>query len=988
MQLRKTHPVDAHEPLTHQEPRIRDIAKSLYTFLRDAKPSFFAVAGWKKSVTDLALKDERFRGLLLRFIDVLPSLADNTLAVRIFREYLRDAADRPSLLIRSAEVFSRTVPASIAAPLIRASVKTLGRQFIIGANPENALPVIEELRLKGAFVSLDLLGEAVVSEAEAEEYAARYLDLFDFFVSRIAKEPDADRAAESLDISLKLSSFSSQTDPLDFEGSRDRILARLRPVLEKARQQSLSLTFDMEQYHHKDLVIAAYKQVLSEYRGRVRASIALQAYLKDTRDDLLDLIRWARAGGHRIGIRLVKGAYWDYEVVQSRLNGWPEPVFLSKDETDANYEDLTRVLLENADVVRPAIATHNLRSLANALALAEGLGLGPADLEFQFLYGMGGPLMTALQHAGFANPVRVYCPIGELLPGMAYLVRRVLENTANESFFRKTFGEGLSLNDLLRRPEPHAEQPVVRADAFRNEPLIDFSKQENRDALRAALLRVRRSLGKRYPLVLNGREIVTAQEAPSTNPARPDEVIGRVSRATREHADRAIEAARKAFPAWRAVSPEMRAEYLLRAAVELRKRHYDLIALEVYEVGKTVREADGDVTEAIDHLEYHARRMLELAGPRRLGGFAGEINEYSYEPRGVGVVIAPWNFPLAIPAGMTSAALVAGNCVILKPSGLSPVVAWELSQAFRAAGLPDGVLQYLPGPGGEIGEYLVAHPGVDLIAFTGSKDVGLRINERAAATRQGQRNVKRVVAEMGGKNAVIVDDTADLDEAVRGVLASAFGYQGQKCSACSRVIVLDQVFGTFSRRLVEAAKSIGVGPPEESRTFLGPLIDGAAVEKVKRFIEIGKAEAEPLLIREEDREGPFVGPAVFLAPRDAVIARKEIFGPVLALIRAKDIAEAVAIANASEYALTGGLYSRSPANIALAKREFQVGDLYINRKITGAVVGRQPFGGTGMSGLGSQAGGPDYLLQFLTPRTISENTMRKGSALFEGTGRQ
>ncbi len=969
------------------EPRVRQIAGALYSFLKQEKPSFFASGGWRKSVIEWSMKDERFRTQLLRFIDVLPALRSDDHVLRIFREYLQEAGPAPSILRRSGEVFSRTVPALIGAPLIRSAVRTLAREFIAGSDPADALPAVEILRSDGAFVSLDLLGEAVVSEAEAGAYALRYLDLLDLYGGRADEDPDPGGTAGPLDISLKLSSFYSQTDPLDFDGSIERIIAALRPVLEKAGLQGVSLTFDMEQYYHKDLVIAAFKRVLSEHRGRVRGSIALQAYLRDTRGDLLRLVRWAREQRQRIGIRLVKGAYWDYEVVNSRQKGWPVPVFLSKEETDANYEDLTAVLLENADAVRPAIATHNVRSVANALALAERMGLGPDAFDFQSLFGMGGPLRSAMRRAGFPHAVRVYCPIGELLPGMAYLVRRVLENTSNGSFFRKVFGEGLSLEELLRKPVPATERAAARPDEFRNEPLIDFSRSENRGAVKQALLRVRGRFGRHYPLVLDGKEVVTKAEALSANPARPDEIVGRVSQATRDDADRAVEAARRAGASWHRVAPEERAAYLVRAAGEMRRRRFDLIALEVYEVGKTVSEADADVAEAIDHLEYNGRRMKELGGPQRLGRYPGEINEHVREAVGVSVIIPPWNFPLAIPTGMTSASLVAGNSAILKPSGLSPVIAWQLFDIFRAAGLPDAVLQYLPGPGSEVGEHLVSHPGIDLIAFTGSKDVGLRIVQQAGATRPGQRNVKRVVAEMGGKNAVIIDGTADLDEAVRGVLESAFGYQGQKCSACSRAIVLDEVFDPFSRRLSEAAKSIAIGPPEEPGTFLGPLIDKSAVQKVRRYLELGNREAEPVLVREAgQKNGYFIGPALFAAPPEAAIAREEIFGPVLSLIRARDFDHALALANGSEYALTGGLYSRSPANIERARREFLVGNLYINRKITGALVGRQPFGGTGMSGTGSQAGGPDYLLQFMHPRTVSENTMRKGSApVDEGT---
>jgi RHH-type proline utilization regulon transcriptional repressor/proline dehydrogenase/delta 1-pyrroline-5-carboxylate dehydrogenase len=655
-------------------------------------------------------------------------------------------------------------------------------------------------------------------------------------------------------------------------------------------------------------------------------------------------------------------------------------VYLQKAETDRAYEELTKVLLENAEFVYPAIATHNVRSMSRALALAEKMGLAAGDFEFQALYGMGDPVLRALKKTSVQNPVRIYCPVGELIPGMAYLVRRILENTSNESFLRKSFVEGSSVEDLIRPPAPAEGNIEEDSGGFRNEPATDFSKARSRVKLKEALTAVRKEFGRHYPLVVGGREVRTERETLSQNPARPQEIVGRVSSASKEEADRAIEEAKKAQKLWRATPPEQRADALFRAAEEMRKRKFALAALEVYEVGKTAMEADSDVAEAIDYLEYYGRQMIEPGRTKRLGRYPGEVNEYLYEPKGVGVVISPWNFPLAIPAGMTSAALVAGNCVILKPSGLSPAIAWQLVDVFRQAGLPAGVFQYLPGPGAEVGEYLVSHPDVDLIVFTGSKDVGLRIVRIAGDTRRGQKNVKRVVAEMGGKNAIIIDDTADLDEAVKGVLESSLSYQGQKCSACSRVIVLPDAYQEFCERLAEAMKSIEIGPPEEPGTYMGPLVDEGARRKVQGYIEKGRKEGKALLVREAQGEGYYVGPALFEVGPEAVIAQEEIFGPVVSVIRAADIEDAISIANSTDYALTGGLYSRSPANIEKAKREFNAGNLYINRKITGALVGRQPFGGFGMSGVGSKAGGPDYLLQFMNPKSVSENTLRKGVA--------
>jgi RHH-type proline utilization regulon transcriptional repressor/proline dehydrogenase/delta 1-pyrroline-5-carboxylate dehydrogenase len=963
------------------ENRTREIAFELFSFLKDEKPSFFDKSGWKGKVIEWSMRDESFKVQLLRFLDVLPALKTDALVMRVFSEHLGEAASAAALLRQGAEVFARSAPAVIAAPVVRASVRSLARQFIAGTDPKDALTFLEALRKDGARLSVDLIGEAVVSEAEASSYAERYLELLDFLAPRFTPGNGREARRDRLDISLKLSSLYSQMEPLNWEGSIEQTAGALRPILIKARERGASITFDMEQYYFKDLFLAVFKKVAVEFRDFPFPGIALQAYLRDTQEDLVRLVQWAKENRRRITIRLVKGAYWDYETVTNRQRGWPVPVFLNKEETDRNFEELTRILLENTEHVSPAIGTHNMRSISNALALAEELKLSPEAFEFQMLYGMADPLRRALSRMSIPYPIRVYCPVGELLPGMAYLVRRVLENTSNESFFRKSFAEKQPFEDLIRPPVLHQEKKREEApDAFRNEPAADFSKSDNRQKIKDALSEVQTSFGKRYPLVLGGKEVFTDKETLSINPARPGEIIGRISSASRAHVDKAVEEAKKAQAAWSRTPPEARAGYLFRAAGEMRKRRFSLAALEVFEVGKSILEADSDVAEAIDYLEYYGRQMIELGRPRRLGNYPGEINEYVYEPKGIAAVISPWNFPLAIPAGMASAALVAGNCAILKPSGLSPVIAWQLVDVFRAAGLPGGVLQYLPGPGAEAGEYLVSHPGIDVIAFTGSKEVGLRIVRLAGEARPGQQSVKRVVAEMGGKNAVIVDDTADLDEAVRGVLESSLGYQGQKCSACSRVIVLPAAYGEFCERLTEAMKSVAIGPPDDPKTFMGPLVDKAALAKVQGYIEKGRQEGKTLLIREAKGDGFYVGPALFEVGADAVIAREEIFGPVLSVIRAEDIDDAIAIANQSDYALTGGIYSRSPANIKKAKSALRAGNLYVNRKITGALVGRQPFGGFGMSGIGSKAGGPDYLLQFMNPKTISEYTLRKGVA--------
>jgi RHH-type transcriptional regulator, proline utilization regulon repressor / proline dehydrogenase / delta 1-pyrroline-5-carboxylate dehydrogenase len=963
------------------EGAITRIGRELYSTTAKAPPLFDSRT-WIGRLMDWSMKNEEFKTSLFRFIDVLPSLRNDETVVSLMREYLGSEDETPKILrIGIGLIPGKDLGSRLAGPVIRKAVTSIARQFIVAGEPETIVKTLHNLQQDGTRFTIDLLGEVVVSDREASRYLEAYLSLLDLLQEQFPHE-----AA----VSLKVSSFDSQLDPVDWSGSINRATEGLRPILSKAKQTGISLTFDMEHFSYKDLIIELVKNVLldPEFQDGPNVSLALQAYLIDTVRDLRGLIAWLREQKKRIGIRLVKGAYWDYEYVKNTQQGWPVPVFLNKAETDRNFERCTRLLFESIDAVFPEIATHNLRSIAHAAATAESLGIGKDGFEFQMLYGMAEELRKAVRAKGY--PVRVYTPVGELVPGMAYLVRRLLENTSNTSFLRRAFSERLAFEELIAPPVAPSAAAIQAAPGpgFRNQPLLDFSASVNREQFSAALKAVKAEAGRTYPLIIGGNHFLTGKESVSHNPADPAEIVGRIASATKRECDRAIQEAEQARDLWRRTPPDDRAEFLFKAAEEMRKQRFSLAALEVIEVGKTWKDADGDVAEAIDYCEYYAREMIRIGGPKKTGRYPGEVNECSYLPKGIAVVIAPWNFPLAIATGMTVAAIVAGNCTIFKPSGLSPAIGFRLCEIFRTIGLPPGVLQFLPGPGSEIGEHLVSHPAVDVIAFTGSKDVGLRIVRLAAET--STRSVKKVIAEMGGKNAVIVDETADLDEAVKGIVESAFGYQGQKCSACSRVIVLADVEQEFRERLTEAIKSIRIGPPEDPSNSMGPMIDEKALEKVRTYIEIGKQEATPVLLWDaparSGQGGWFAGPSVFAdASPDSRIAQEEIFGPVLTLMRAKTIDEAIDLANRSQYALTGGLFSRSPENIRKVREGFLSGNLYINRKITGALVGRQPFGGFGMSGVGSKAGGPDYLLQFMNPVCITENTIRRGFAPMDTT---
>ncbi|MFA6223623.1 MAG: L-glutamate gamma-semialdehyde dehydrogenase [Desulfomonilaceae bacterium] len=968
------------------EDRIHEIGQKIYSLMGQELPSVFDRKKWSGRLTDWVMKDEALKIQLFRFVDVLPTLKSDPLVVRMLKEYFEDVPDNPFL--HGIGRLSGILP-HVAAKAVRTGVESMAEQFIGGRDEHDALKVLQKLRDEGITFGVDLLGEAVLADSEAFSHAERYRRLLKYVAPLINQWPevpivdyDNHGRIPVLDVSVKISSLYSQIDPRNWDGSIRNIKETLIPLIKQAIEMDVSITLDMESYHFKSLTIAVFRSLFDDVPDLKFAGLVLQAYLPETKSDLLSLMDWATKTKNRIAVRLVKGAYWDYETVINQQQGWPVPVFLNKEETDLNYEELTRILLENTERIRPAIATHNIRSISHAIATANALNLPLPALEFQMIYGMAEPVRQALQKMNYR--VRAYTPIGELIPGMAYLIRRLLENTSNESFLRKSFSESVSVDELLKAPKkPSDRQKSFESfhQEFINEPLIDFSIFDNRKNMTEALRKTRQMLGRKYPILIGAKDVWTDQKILSLNPSSPNEIVGHVCAGSKEDAEKAIATARLAWPSWRKTSVEERTGILLRAAQEIRKKRFELMALEVYEVGKIWTEADGDVAEAIDYLEYYAAEMTRLGDPKTMGNYPGEVNEYFYEPRGVGAVIAPWNFPLAISTGMVSAALVTGNCVIFKPSSLAPVLGWRLTDIFRSVGLPPGVLNFVPGPGQEVGECLVASAIIDFIAFTGSRDVGLNIVKLAGAMQPGQINVKRVIAEMGGKNAIIVDETADLDEAVKGVLDSALSFQGQKCSACSRVIVVGDHYDEFCRRLKEAMESIVIGPPEEAATYMGPLIDKAAMNKIEDYIRLGNREGKAVLVRSVQRDGYFVGPAIFtdVSP-DSRIAQEEIFGPVLVVIKAQNLDDAIDIANATPYALTGGIFTRSPANIQKVKSDFRVGNLYINRKITGALVARQPFGGFGMSGVGSKAGGPDYLLQFMNIRSISENTLRRGFA--------
>ena len=519
-------------------------------------------------------------------------------------------------------------------------------------------------------------------------------------------------------------------------------------------------------------------------------------------------------------------------------------------------------------------------------------------------------------------------------------------------------------------------QTQIGLDEFRNEPFTDFSKAENADAMKAAIEKVRSELGREYPLVINGEKLSISSKFKSLNPARKDQVVGVFSEVDDDTSlvEKAIEAAANAFTVWRNVPAVDRAKYLFKAADVMRQRKFELSAWMIFEVSKSWAEADGDVAEAIDFCEFYGREMIRWAGEQPVTKIEGEDNRLEYIPLGVGAVIPPWNFPLAIMAGMTTAAIVAGNTVVLKPSSDSPTIAAKFVEILEEIGLPQGVVNFVTGSAAT-GEAMVTHPQTRFISFTGSKQVGLHINEEAAKTRQGQRWIKRVVAEMGGKDAIIVTDDADIDSAAAGVVASAFGFQGQKCSACSRVIVDEKVHDDLIEKVVELTQRLNIGEPTEPNTNVAAVINQRSFEKTLGYIDKGISEGGTLLTggKGDDTDGYFIEPTIIdnVEP-GATIEQEEIFAPVLAVIKARDYDHALQIANDTEFGLTGSVYSTSQSRLERARQEFHVGNLYLNRKCTGALVGAHPFGGFNMSGTDSKAGGREYLLQFMQAKSVSQ----------------
>ena len=1020
------------------EPDERDVlvlGRQLASLGAGVKAKAYEMSHLTELLMTWAMKRPSFQAQLFRLVDVFPAMSDDADTGRHLEEYfVRGVAPLP---VAAGARLANHVPFGrrAATTLTRREVRKMASQFIVGSDPGEVGSALKEMWAANTAATIDLLGEHTYSHAEADVYAARLLDVLSALIDVAGTWPRRDILEQDdlgplprVAVSIKPSALAPDFHPLTADAGVASARRRLLPILEVAASRGAQVYFDMERYEARSLTTRLFKELLEEESLKeLHAGIVVQAYLRQSADDLSELAMWAkersaRTGAPPIYVRLVKGAYWDTETIVAEAAGWPSPVFHHKAETDLNYERCVRILHAHHGYVRAAFGSHNLRSLAYAMATAETAGIPANGYEIQLLYGMAEPVHEAVRQLG--RRLRVYAPMGELVPGMAYLVRRLLENTSNESFVRRRFAEGKNLEELLVRPavsldggsrllrlkraktektlikmdaesggpelaritrpelDPRPATEAVRPSPYQPEPLAEWFVPEVRTAMAAAIEKFTAGLDLYVPARIAGKDVQTERRIFSVDPSDPAVTVATSACCGPAELAVAVESAARAQHDWSRQSPERRAEVMFKAAAWLRQNRFDAAALQVFEAGKGWSEADGDVCEAIDYLEYYGRMAIEMGRGGRVQSPPGEINRLTYRGRGITAVISPWNFPLAIPTGMTTAALVTGNSVILKPAEQTPAVGQVLVRALLEGGLPEGVLTYLPGIGEEIGEALATHPMVSIVAFTGSKAVGLHLNEVSSRVVPGQREVRRVFAEMGGKNALVVDSDADLDVAVPAAVVSAFGYAGQRCSAASRLIALDPIYDAFVERFVEAARALKIGPPREMGTEMGPVIDEDALKRIRSWQERAHDYGEVLLLRDDLPErGYFVGPTVVggVDP-SSELAQTEIFGPVVAMMRAPSFETAIEMANASEYALTAGLISRSPGHIATASEELDAGNVYINRTITGAVVGRQPFGGHGMSGFGQKAGGPDYLFQFVEPRVVSENTMRQGFA--------
>jgi RHH-type proline utilization regulon transcriptional repressor/proline dehydrogenase/delta 1-pyrroline-5-carboxylate dehydrogenase len=944
---------------------------------------------WYTKVMDWSMKSNDFKTRMFRFVDVFPYLNSGNDILDHVREYFEDDNGKLPSLFQFGSAVGQLAP-GLVSKSVEKNIQDMARLFITGDTPEDALKKLTAHREQGWAFTADLLGEVTLSEVEALDYKNRYMDLINKIHDESQKwehDPILDEnhlgKIPQVNVSVKLSALYSQIKIAAWDETKATFVERLKPIFRLAMEKNAFINVDMEHYEYKNLTLEVFEDLISleEFASYPHWGIVIQAYLKDSFNDCEKLVAFAKRRGVPFTVRLVKGAYWDHEVIHAKQMDWPIPVYTLKENSDFNYENCARLLLQNYKHLHTALGSHNIRSLSEAISFAKKNNVPKNAFEVQMLYGMGDQFKTSFRNMGYR--VREYATIGDLVPGMAYLVRRLLENSSNESFLQNKLKKDSDPAELLAAPKYQLDDHLFAEDShdFNNSALLDFTLSPNRQAYTKALSAWEKTFETPQTIkaVIGGTEGTGTESIERFNPSKTGQKLYTILSATSEETETALNTAFDYQKKWSRTLVEDRALMVEKIANLIQENRFELAALQSIEVGKPWKEADGDITEAIDFCRYYAADMRKLGKPFRVGHAPGEESLYHYRARGVIAVIAPWNFPLAILCGMVTSALVTGNTVLLKPAEQSSLTAQKLFELIMKAGVPKEACHFLPGLGEKVGAQIVESPKTSVISFTGSKEVGLQIIEKAAKVHPGQEHVKKAIVEMGGKNALIIDSDADLDQAVSAVLASAFAFSGQKCSALSRAVVLEGIYDKFCDRLKAAVESLHTGDSTNPKFYLGPVVDETSYNRILKTIAKNKELFAFTKGVETTKDGNFVEPHVFFdVDPNSELAQEEIFGPVLAVIKAKDFSEAIEIANGTKYALTAGIYSRMPSHIERARLEIECGNFYINRSITGAMVNRHPFGGYKMSGLGSKTGGPDYLKNFMEPRVMIENLVRQG----------
>lgn len=931
------------------------------------------------------LENDTLKTPLFQFISVLPHLKTSESVLDHLKTYFDDTPGNWPHFLALGIHLAKIAPDTVSQA-IRKNITAIAHLFITGSTIEEIIHYIEKSRSQSKTFTLDLLGEAVLNEEAAIKYQKTYLDLLDElyacsknwpFEAQIDEGPEQ-QDLPKIQLSIKLSSLTENLNLTAWESTKNILKERLYPIFKKAQIMHAAIVIDMEQHALKSMTQAVFTELIldNEFKDYPYFGIVVQAYLKSTDEDIQYYINLSQKRKTPFILRLVKGAYWDYEIKTADTKQSKPPVYTKKYETDAQYEKTARVLLKNHSLFHLGFASHNIRTLAATLAYAESLNLSKRDYEVQMLYGMANAFKENIIEAGYR--LREYLTLGEMVTGMAYLVRRLLENSSNESFLKQSLIEKRSLDILLQDPaeklhQPHIQETIIDKNTFINEPFTSFADENHRKKLYKALENSASDIQKNYPLIINGKHIQTGQLHTHHNPSHPEIILGYIHLSDLKTAYEAINHAQSGFEIWKQTPIKTRITLLEKIGELIKRDRFQLMALQIREVGKTWAEADADIAEAIDFCYYYAREMERLGHPYNTENTLGQISYYGYVSRGVSLVIAPWNFPLAILTGMTMAALVTGHSVIMKPSESGSMTAYHLMKLIQEAGCPPQVVQFLPCDGPTIGQAVIEHPAIANIVFTGSKAVGLKIYAHAAKTSATTTHLKRCLLELGGKNAIIIDEDVDISTVVPIIIHSATSFAGQKCSALSRLIIVGHMYEPLIHALKKRFEALQVKPAENPEAHLGPVINEKAYLRLQDAISKGKNSAEIYAQAPIPQNGYFIPPTLFINPEsNSFLLQDELFGPILTIIKVNTLQEAIKIANNTPYALTGGLFSNHPKHIEEIKKHLQVGNLYINRGITGALVQRHPFGGFKLSGGGSKAGGPDYLIHFMDPKTITQ----------------